>query len=335
MAITIREVANKLNLSITTVSRAIDGYDDVAKETRELVLRTASEMGYAPNRAARQLRRMKTDTIGFILPASAQRMAEPFFMEFIAGLGDELAVHNYDLLVANASSDIDELNMYSRWVDGKKVDGLILNRICMDDWRISYLLDRKLPFASLERSNDSALYPHLQVDASQGYTQLLEQLHKKGFQKPAYIGGPIDLVNHINRQNWISKAAAQLGMELKPELTRSADMTSAGGYQTAKDLFQSGNPPDAILCINDETAFGVMHAAHECGFTVGKDIAVAGFDGTLESLHTQPALTTLDIPVYEIARELVRMVLRALNGNGTNDNQKIVYPKLLIRDSTG
>ena len=101
---TIRDVAKKLNLSITTVSRAMDGYDDVAEQTRQLVVDTARKLGYTPNRAARQLRRQKTETIGFILPAGAQHFSEPFFTEFIAGLGSELASRNYDLLVSAVGS---------------------------------------------------------------------------------------------------------------------------------------------------------------------------------------------------------------------------------------
>ena len=86
--ITIRDVAKKLNLSITTVSRALDGYSDVAEETRQRVIQTAAEMGYVPNQAARQLRRHRADTIGYILPAHSPRFSDPFFAEFIAGLGD-------------------------------------------------------------------------------------------------------------------------------------------------------------------------------------------------------------------------------------------------------
>ena len=88
MHITIRDVARRLNLSITTVSRALDGYPDVAEETRQLVIKTAREMGYAPNQAARQLRRQRSDTLGYILPADRPSFSDPFFAEFLAGLGD-------------------------------------------------------------------------------------------------------------------------------------------------------------------------------------------------------------------------------------------------------
>src|SRR4030067_356069 len=96
---TIRDVARKLNISVTTVSRALDGYADVAGETRRLIIQTAQEMGYVPNQAARQLRRKRSDTIGYILPADKPRFSDPFFAEFIAGLGDEASAHGFDLLV--------------------------------------------------------------------------------------------------------------------------------------------------------------------------------------------------------------------------------------------
>src|SRR5688572_479438 len=125
MPTTIHDVAKKLNLSITTVSRALDGYDDVADATRKLVVVTAQKMGYAPNRAARQLRRQKADTIGFIIPSISKHFNEPFFTEFMSGLGDELSKRNFDLLVSNATEDGGERALYHRWVNSHKVDGFI------------------------------------------------------------------------------------------------------------------------------------------------------------------------------------------------------------------
>jgi LacI family transcriptional regulator, galactose operon repressor len=334
MAITIREVAKRLNLSITTVSRALDGYADVAEETRQLVIRTSREMGYTPNRAARQLRRRKSETIGFILPAIAQRIAKPFFMEFIAGMGDELTNHGYDLLVANATTEENERELYQRWIDGKKVDGMILNRVCIHDWRIQFLNDQKIPFSALERSCDNVEYPSIEVDGSTTYFELIEYLREGGFKKLAFIGGPEELVNHVNRLDWVKIAGSKLGLELNPAHIMSTDLTSKGGYLAAKALLSSPTPPDAILCIDDETAFGALHAAHEQGLLIGNTLGIAGFDGSPDSLHTEPALTTLDIPVYDIARELVSMTIKNLSGEILAEPQKKIIPRLLIREST-
>src|SRR5919108_5267326 len=186
MPSTIRDVAKKLNLSITTVSRALDGYDDVAEKTRQLVIKTAKKMDYAPNRAARQLRLQKAETMGFIIPSTSKRFDEAFFTEFIAGLGEELSARNFDLLVSNATTDDDERNLYRRWVNSNKVDGFILNRIHKYDWRIQYLAQEKIPFVALGKSQDRLNYPCIRIDGSAAYLQLVQHLCQDGFSRFAF-----------------------------------------------------------------------------------------------------------------------------------------------------
>jgi len=330
---TIRDVAKKLNLSITTVSRALDGYDDVAEPTRQLVISTARKLGYTPNRAARQLRRQKAETIGFILPAGAQHFAEPFFTEFIAGLGNELASRNYDLLVSAVASEDDEREMYKRWANGGKVDGFILNRLRLHDWRVKFLTRQHMPFATLDYSGEGK-YPCIRVDGAEGFVELVGHVRNNGFRKFAFIGGPENLVNQAERLDWFRQALQFHELVLNEKLIITADLTSAGGYQSAIELLSLPDPPDAILCVNDETAFGVLHAAHQQGLEVGRELAVAGFDGVQDAKHSEPPLTTLDIPVFDIARQLVDMLLKTIAAE-TVDSPIFIKPNLLIRSSTG
>ncbi len=155
MPVTIRDVAKHLDLSITTVSRALDGYSDVSEATRQRVRQAARELGYLPNRATRQLRRKRTDTIGYILPSGSARFSDPFFAEFISALADEAAQNSYDLLVSSApSSGVVEQQVYQRWVCERRVDGFVLNRLRQSDWRLCYLAEEQVPFVTLERSLD-------------------------------------------------------------------------------------------------------------------------------------------------------------------------------------
>jgi len=142
LPVTIRDVAKKLDLSVTTVSRALAGYDDVASAT----------MGYVPQHAARQLRRQRTETIGLIFPTSGSRFSDPFFSEFIAGIGDETSKRSYDLLVSVAPPGEAEERAYHLWTNSRRVDGFILVRTRVDDWRISYLTKENFPFTSFGRS---------------------------------------------------------------------------------------------------------------------------------------------------------------------------------------
>jgi len=332
----IHDVAKRLNISITTVSRALDGYSDVAEETRQLVIKTAQEMGYVPNRAARQLRRQRSDTIGFILPARAPQFADPFFSEFIAGLGDEATSHNLDLLVSTAAPNSDlERQGYERWVHGRKVDGLVLNRMRLRDWRVQYLAKTDLPFVSLERSLDRSDHASVEVDGVAGFKLLMAYLTGNGYQRIAYIGGPRELKIQTDRFAGYKKGLAAAGIAYDPVLVVEGDTTRGGGYQAAQKLFALQPPPTAITCINDLTAIGVLHAASERGLVVGRDLAVAGFDGIADAEHTSPPLTTLNQPLYEIARTLVKMLVALIQNQPLEERRVQLQPELLIRESTG
>lgn len=333
---TIKDVAKVLNISITTVSRALDGYSDVAKETRELVIQTAQEMGYVPNRAARQLRRQRTDTIGYIIPAAKAGFVDPFFAEFIAGLGDEASSSNYDLLVSTAPpASPEEKLIYQRWIQGGKTDGMVLNRIYLDDWRLKYLDERHVPYVSLERSPSQADFIGIEVDSLAGFIELISYLATQGHSRIAYIGGDATLKIDYDRYAGYMAGLKNVSIALEPNIIVRTDLTPEGGYQAASRLLSLDQPPTAMVCINDLTAIGAMHAAHERGMKIGRDVAIAGFDGIADSAHTEPPLTTLDQPVYTIARQLVKMLLALINGEPLNERQIKLEPKLLIRESTG
>ena len=334
MRTSIRDVAQKLNLSITTVSRALDGYEDVAEATRQLVVETARQMDYVPNRAARQLRRQQAETIGFIIPSLSKRFDEAFFTEFIAGLGEELSARNFDLLVSNATTEDGEYNLYRRWVNSDKVDGFILNSLHKYDWRTQYLSDEKIPFVTLGKSHDRRVYPCIRIDGAEAYLRLVQHMRKNGFSRFAFVGGPQGLVDHTERLQWFHSALKNCGLQAKQAHVVSTDLSGAAGYEATRKLLTSAAPPDAILCVNDEVAFGALHAAHEQGLAIGTKVAIAGFDGVQDAKFSEPPLTTLDIPVFDIARQLVSMLLKTIAGEPI-ETPVVIKPTLLVRPSTG
>jgi DNA-binding LacI/PurR family transcriptional regulator len=274
----------------------------VAEETRQLIVKTAHEMGYVPNQAARQLRRKRSDTIGYILPTDRPRFSDPFFAEFIAGLGDEAAMHGLDLLVSTAPPGSQaEQQAYERWTHGRKVDGVVLNRLHLRDWRVQYLAQAQFPFVTLERSLDPYDYPSVEVDGRRWFKALIEHLVSLGHQRIAYIGASPDLKIQADRLDGYRDGLQSHGLAFDAELAVEGDLTSEGGYRAGERLFALPNPPTAIACVDDMTAIGVLHAAREQGRTVGKELAVAGFDGIEGFEHTQPPLTTVNQPVYQIA----------------------------------
>jgi LacI family transcriptional regulator len=333
---TIRDLARTLNLSITTVSRALDGYSDVSVKTRERVIHTAQEMGYSPSSAARQLRRKRSDAIGYILPTSSPRFSDPFYATFLAGLCDEAAEHQIDLIVSSSPPDSNlERAMYQRWFQSLRVDGLILNRIRLQDWRINYLSENKVPFVTLGRLPSNQDYPYILVNERGGFERLVTHLVQKGHKRLAYIGASPDLMIQVERFAGFQRGLELSGISYDGKLVLRGDLTEEGGYSAAQKLLALPDPPTAILGCNDLTAIGILKAAQELGLQVGKDLAVAGYDGIQETAYTNPPLTTLRQPTYEIARRLAGMLISLTNGNMLNESQIIFEPDLILRESSG
>ncbi len=305
------------------------------KKRASLIIQTAQEMGYVPNQAARQLRRQRSDTIGYILPADTPRFSDPFFAEFTAGLGDEASAHGFDLLVSAAPQGSQtEQQAYERWVRGRKVDGIVLNRIHLHDWRVQYLALTHFPFVTLERSLDPHDYPSVEVNGRRWFKVLMDHLVSLGHQRIAYVGASPDLKIQADRLEGYLDGLISHGLALNVELVIEGNLTSEGGYRAGKRLLALPDPPTAIACVDDMTAIGVLHIARERGRTVGKDLAVAGFDGIEGSEHTQPPLTTINQPVYQIARRLVQMLAAQITGEPLEEKRVQIEPLLEIRQST-
>lgn len=335
MAVTIREVAKRLRLSITTVSRALDGYSDVAPRTRARVLRTAQAMGYVPSRAARQLRRRRADAIGYVLPASGPYFTDPFFSTFIAGLGDTAVAHNLDLLISLAPPDsATEQRIYTRWVQSRQVDGIVLSRMRLRDWRVQYLAAHNFPFVAHGHVRMRVDFPYIELDSQSGFAQLVRHLIAHGHRRIAYIGAPAKFTLQVERLAGYRQGLSEAGIKFDPTLVVEGDLTRTGGYLAAQRLLALRQRPTAIVCVNDLTAIGAMRAAREVGLGVGRDLAIAGYDGTDESEHTDPPLTTLKQPIYDTACHLVEILLKCIAGEPLNESHIILQPELIIRAST-
>lgn len=335
MSVTIRDVAERLHLSITTVSRALDGYDDVAEDTRQRVIQTAREMGYAPSRAARQLRRQKADAIGYILPARTPRFADPASLDLIAGLADTSTSQNYDLLISTAPPDEEaEQELYRRWVQGRRVDGIVLSRIRLDDWRVVYLSEAGFPFVASGHSLSDIVFPFIEVDGRTGMKVLVRHLVELGHRRIAFIGAPENLVLSQDRLKGYQEGLAEAGLPLQREYLAAGDLTRSGGFAAAQRLLDLPEPPTAIMGVSDLTAIGAIRAALQRGLVVGRDLAITGYDGIADAETTEPGLTTLNHPVYSIAQRLVKMLLALIEDQPLPEQQVLLQPELVVRAST-
>lgn len=336
MAVTLKDIARRVGVSVTTVSRALGGYEDVAEATREKVLHAAEELGYYPSATARQLQKRRTDTIGFVIPTFGPRFSDPYFSELLAGIGNEAARHNFDLLVSTRSPDSpEEEEAYRRLVDGRRVDGVLVVRTRVDDPRLSFLKQRHFPFVAFGRSHADENSPYLDVDGHHGLYQAVRHLIDLGHRRIAYISAPLNLTFALHRLQGYRDALQENGLRYDEGLVLVGHLTEEDGYQAAHRLLALDRPPTAIAVANDLMALGAMRAAHERGLTVGRDVAITGFDDIPLAAHAHPPLTTVRQPIYEIGRRVCRMLIQVIKGEPLAERHILLEPTLVIRESSG
>lgn len=335
MPVTLKDIAQQVGYSVTTVSRALAGYDDVAESTRQLILKTAAEMGYHPDATARRLRQRRTDTIGFIIPTHGPRFSDPFFSELLAGIGNKAAEQEFDLLVSTRAQGSEEMKVYERMVTERRVDGLLVVRTRCQDQRIAYLIERDFPFVAFGRSDLEADFPYLDVDGEAGMRQLTQHLIDLGHRRIAYISAPLDLMFAAHRLEGYKQALAANGIPFDETLVAIGELTRRSGYQAERDFLTRDDHPTAIVACNDLMALGVISAVQGLGLTVGRDVAVAGFDDIPLAEHAHPPLTTVRQPIYEIGKCICGMLIQLLRGQALEERHMILESQLIVRESSG
>jgi len=192
--VTIKDIANRVDRSVTTVSRALHDYNDVSPQTKEMVRQAAAEMGYTPSSFAQRLQKQKSDTVGLVLPTYGPRFSDPFFSEFLAGMGNKAGSQGYDILVSTCPPGDEELSRYQYAVQGRRVDGFIILRTRRRDQRIEYLCKVDFPFVSFGRTGGSCDFPFVDEDSEYGMHLIVEHLAKSGHRRIGFISAPEDLM---------------------------------------------------------------------------------------------------------------------------------------------
>ncbi|AFZ69734.1 substrate-binding domain-containing protein [Deinococcus peraridilitoris] len=329
----LKRLSHHLGLSATTVSRALAGYNDVNEETRQRVIEAAREFNYQPNRAAQRLRLGKSDAIGLVLPVPPQQFASPFFSELIAGIGEVLAQAGLDLLVTACPPGPQETEYYRRMIQGKRVDGAIVVRTRVHDERVTFLQTAGVPFVTHGRTKTNVPYAYLDVDGERGFYEAARFLLELGHTRIALINAPEPLSIHAVRHAGYVRALRETGLELNPALLFTGDLDEVGGHRAAEVLLKGPNPPTAFLCVNDLTAFGVMHGVADLGLQVGKDVSVIGYEDLPFARYSNPPLTTLSTSSRKAGQHLARMQLQLLSGVSPAELQELWAPELVLRAS--
>ena len=336
MRVTLKDIANKSGFSITTVSRALAGYDDVNEETRQQIIDLAYSMGYEPNQVARQLRHQRTNTIGMIIPANDQGLSDDFFSELMMGVGHAASAQGFDLLLSAQTSNENEMAAYRRMVGGRRVDGVVVARTRRDDPRIEYLQQQRLPFVVSGRSalGEPSDFPHIDVDSQLGIRMMVQHLVELGHKDIGLLLPPPDIAFTPYRLMGFKEGLDEAGLPFDEAYTFHGDLKRSGGYEATRQFLTASPRVTAIIACNDLMAFGAIRAIQEHGLQVGADIAVTGFDDIPAAEYSTPSLTTIHQPIYEIGQRLLEMLLHIIQEKPLEESQILLEPTLIVRESS-
>lgn len=329
----IRQLARTLDLSITTVSRALAGYTDVSKATQARVREAAQAMGYRPNANARNLKLGKANTIGLVMPAVG-RGGDAFMSELVAGLSAALNARDLDLIITAADDLAGELAAIRRVADGRKVDGLIIPRTRWNDARVDLLLELGLPFVCHGRTARAAEHAWLDIDGEAAFIEVTKRLIGLGHKRIAMINAPTSFTFARHRAAGFRQAMEAAGLSPVAEIVLERARMDMG--QAAVDtLLTQPDRPSAIVCATDQIAIGGLAAIRGHGLKAGRDISVIGYDDIAIGAFAEPPLTTMRQAIADEAAELVRLMLGAMQGEAAGTLQTLWSATLVPRASDG
>jgi LacI family transcriptional regulator len=327
--------AEAIGLSISTVSRALNGYGDVNEDTRRRVKEAAERLGYRPNAAGRRLRTGRVEAIGFVLAAPERSFANFFQLELLAGIDEALRETAFHLIVMTARSAEDELASLQRLVEMRQVDGMLLCRTRRKDERMLYLHRRGIPFAAVGRSDGVPPFPSLDIDHGVIGREACARLIALGHRSIGLVNTPASFMFSGHARRGYEKALAHAGMRRQRDLIVEGDMTEEGGRDAARCLLALAAPPTAMICGNDEMALGALRAIEEAGLLAGRDVAVIGCDDSPLARYAEPKLTTFRAPFRAAGRRVTEMLMRSLEGTDAGVLQEVWAPELVARASDG
>jgi len=333
--VTISDVAGALDLTKSTVSRALNGYADIAEGTQLRVKRMAERMNYQPLSHAQAMKTGRTRSLGFVLQLADHDAQRPFLAEFLAGLSAGSTAEGYTLTVASADNDAHLYETLRRLRRDQKADGFILPRAMVDDPRVALLRNEDVPFVLYGRQDDPEGCCWYDIRGEDAMRDAVLHLVALGHRRIAFINGGT-IYSYAKLRGAGARAGMQhAGLSFDPDLMRENAVTLDDGYRAACELLDMSQPPTAIVCAVDQVALGVYRVAEERGIQIGTDLSVTGYDGIKEGAHAKPPLTTFAVDNRAAGIALATLLIKRIRGEPLDTLRKTAAAVFVERGSTG
>ncbi|MDQ2178135.1 LacI family DNA-binding transcriptional regulator [Marinifilum sp. D714] len=332
--VTIKDIAEKLNISVSTVSRALKNNPEISLQTREAVQKLAKELKYQPNPLAVALKTQKSNTIGVVVP----QIVSSFYASVVKGIEQVADEFGYQVFVSSSNEKMEKEEKNVNGFLNMRMDGIILSlsRATNTYDHIHKIQDMGVPMVLFDRTSKELEVSKVVADDAAAAHSAVTHLIEGGAKRIAFLTGPEYMLFGRNRMRGYKKALEDKDMAIDETLISRCDFTVEDAKNASLELLKRSNRPDAFFAINDELAIGAMTAAKELGLKIPEEVAVVGFSNSRRSRYMEPSMSTMDQNPKQVGREAAKLLFDQMEDKpGAKDvKEVVVHADLLVRTSS-
>jgi LacI family transcriptional regulator, galactose operon repressor len=326
----IAEIARRAHVSTATVSRTLNQSGAVRPETARKVWRAAAALNYYPNSHARALASGRSRLLGLIV----SDITNPFFPELVHSFEALATAQRYDVILTSTDYQTAYMTNCVRRMLERKVDGVAIMTSEMDMALIKDLARRGVPLVFMDVGRVGPRMSHVLIDYANGIRQGVDHVLDLGHKRVGFITGPLDLHSARTRRQAFLDGLRARGINPDPKLVREGTHTADGGEQAMTALLKQSKRPSAVVCSNDWTAIGALHAIDAAGLRVPDDVSVVGFDDIPLARYTSPPLTSVRMSAGDVGSTAFDALFRLIGGERLEGDVYPVPTQLVVRRST-
>lgn len=331
VTVTIYDVAREANVSMATVSRVVNGNQNVKPATRKKVLEVIERLEYRPNAVARGLASKKTTTVGVIIPD----ISNTIYAELARGIEDIATMYSYNIILSNSDQKEDkELELLDTML-GKQVDGVVMMSDNVTSSIQQAIKSSPVPIVLAGSVDEKKEAASVNIDYYQAAYEAVRILVENGHKRIAFVSGPLDYtINGIYKLAAYKQVLEDANIELDEQLIVAGDSTYDDGISAYEELAVISAPPTAYFAGSDELALGLIHAAQDAGKHVPNDIEVISFENSKLARMVRPQLSSVALPLYDIGAVAMRLLTKIMNKEEVAEQTVVLPHHLEIRQST-
>lgn len=332
--VTIYDIAKKLNITAATVSRALNNNPKISQKTRDLVLKTASEMNYKQNKLAQALKSGKTNNVGVIVPF----INHNFFSSVIMGIEDELTPHGYHVIICQSHEDAKNEEDQINTLLNTQIDAIFISvsETTRTTEHLRKVINNGTPLVFFDRKLDIPGVSSVTIDDYRGGYAATQHLIDQGCKRIAHLAGDLNLEIYQNRYEGYKAALRDHGLETNEALVVTTKSEVESGAKAVKKLWELEEHPDAIFCAGDYTALGAIQELKKMGIKVPDEICISGFSNEPFTKYMELPITSVDQTPVEMGKIAAQVFLEQISDDRSISIEKkvVLSPELLIRKSS-